>query len=164
MELIEPILSEVIYLLCLTGDEDQFTEEKDQEQLEYLRNVMFVFFIVAICMYLIYAICSVLLMVVAAKGRARWAMMPWIVFTFLGLLVFIGACCATVIKFSSNWEVVILLAFALVEAAVGFYLWLCVVSLFQVLGSPEWRHGNGNSDWEMKPRFSTNYNSVPQHE
>ena len=59
-------------------------------------------------------------------------MMPWIVLTFLGLLVFIGACAATVIKFSSHWEIVILLAFALIECAVGIYLWLCIVSLFQV--------------------------------
>ena len=119
-------------LLYIAGDEEEFKEEIDRERLDHLKKVMFIFFIVAICMYVVYAVCSVLLMVVAAKGRARWAMMPWIVFTFLGLLVFIGACCATVIKFSSNWEVVILLAFALVEAAVGFYLWLCVVSLFQV--------------------------------
>jgi len=53
---------------------------------------------------------------------------------------------------------------AIFETAIGFYLWLCIISLFQILGSDEWRHGNGNSDWEMKPRFSTNYNSVPTHD
>jgi len=144
---------------------EQFTKEEDQERLDYLENVMLIFFLVAICLYLLYAIASILLMVVAAKGKARWAMMPWIVLTFLGLLVFIGACAATVIKFSSHWEIVILLAFALIECAVGIYLWLCIVSLFQVLGSAEWQHGNGASDWEMKPRFSTtNYSGVPQHE
>ena len=55
---------------------------------------------------------------------------------------------------------VLLFFIALVESCVAFYLWLCVVSLFQVLGSDEWRANADN--WEMRPRFSTKYNGVPQ--
>ena len=50
---------------------EQFTKEEDQERLDYLENVMLIFFLVAICLYLLYAIASILLMVVAAKGKAR---------------------------------------------------------------------------------------------
>ena len=50
---------------------EQFTKEEDQERLDYLENVMLIFFLVAICLSLLYAIASILLMVVAAKGKAR---------------------------------------------------------------------------------------------
>ncbi len=34
--------------------------------------------------------------------------------------------------FGGRVEILLLLAFAVVETAVGFYLWICIVSLFQV--------------------------------
>ena len=50
---------------------------------------------------------------------------------------------------------------ALVEIVVVIYLWLCVISLHQVLGSDDW---DNRDNWEMKPRFSTKYNGVPTNE
>ena len=138
--------------------------EKDQSRAESMEQVMLVFFIVCIVLLAVYLACSALLIYSAAKGKARWAMMPWIVCTFLFLLAYLGGVCLTIWIFEGRLEILLLLAFAIIETAIGFYLWLCIVSLFQVLGSNEWLHGNGSSDWEMKPRFSTNYNSVPQHD
>jgi hypothetical protein len=42
--------------------------------------------------------------------------------------------------FGGRVEILLLLAFAVVETAVGFYLWICIVSLFQVkaVGLPDY--------------------------
>lgn len=124
---------------------------------------MWFFFIICIVLLAIYLICSVLLIYGACKGN-RWCLLPWIIATFLYMLAYLGGCVATIILFRFHIQIILLLAIAILETAIGFYLWLCIVSLFQILGSDEWRHGNGNSDWEMKPRFSTTYNSVPTHD
>ena len=132
-------------------------------KVEYMTNVMFYFFIVCIALLAIYLLCSILLIYGACKGN-RWCLLPWIIATFLYLLAYLGGCCLSIILFGGQIQIILLLAIAIAETAIGFYLWLCIVSLFQILGSEEWRHGNGNSDWEMKPRFSTTYNSVPTHD
>ena len=146
------------------NDDGEPLKEEDQQYADWLEGVMFVFFIVCIVLLAIYLICSILLIFTAIKGRYRFCMMPWIVATFLFLLAYLGGVCLTIWIFGQRVEILLLLAFAIVETGIGFYLWLCIISLFQVLGSNEWRHGNGNSDWEMKPRFSTTYNSVPTHD
>ena len=135
----------------------------DDTRVVDMADVMYYFFIVCIILLAIYLICSILLIYGACKGN-RWCLLPWIVTTFLYLLAYLGGCCLSMTFFSGQIQIILLLAIAIVETAIGFYLWLCIVSLFQILGSDEWRHGNGNSDWEMKPRFSTNYNSVPTHD
>lgn len=135
----------------------------DDRKVEYMAEVMYYFFIVCIILLAIYLICSILLIYGACKGN-RWCLLPWIIATFVYLLAYLGGCCLSMHLFGGQIQIILLLAIAIFETAIGFYLWLCIISLFQILGSDEWRHGNGNSDWEMKPRFSTNYNSVPTHD
>ena len=144
------------------GDTSNLPPE-DDTKVEYMAGVMFCFFIVCIVLLGIYLICSILLIYGACKG-SRWCLLPWILATFLYLLAYLGGCCLSIHLFGGQIQIILLLAIAIAETAIGFYLWLCIISLFQILGSEEWRHGNGNSDWEMKPRFSTTYNSVPTHD
>ena len=144
------------------GDTSNLPPE-DDTKVEYMAGVMFYFFIVCIVLLGIYLVCSILLIYGACKG-SRWCLLPWILATFLYLLAYLGGCCLSIHLFGGQIQIILLLAIAIAETAIGFYLWLCIISLFQILGSEEWRHGNGNSDWEMKPRFSTTYNSVPTHD
>lgn len=141
---------------------------EDDPDVQHLASVMLVFFVVCICLLAVYLVCSAALIYGACKAK-RWFLMPWIVATFLFLLAYLGGVCLSIWLFGTRLEILLLLALAIVESAVGFYLWLCILSLFQILSSNEWRHGNGagiggNSDWEMKPRFTTTYNSVPTHD
>ena len=63
-------------------------------------------------------------------------MLPWIVGTFLFLLAYLGGVIISIILIgTSRFEILLLLGFAIVEAAIGFYLWVCIVSLFQVNNS-----------------------------
>ena len=158
----EPVALWGVVTKLAKGDTANLPPEDDRK-VEYMTNVMFYFFIVCIILLAIYLICSVLLIYGACKGN-RWCLLPWIVATFLYLLAYLGGCCLSIHLFGGQIQIILLLAIAIAETAIGFYLWLCIVSLFQILGSDEWRHGNGNSDWEMKPRFSTTYNSVPTHD
>jgi len=136
----------------------------DDEKVADLANVMFYFFIICIILLGIYLICSILVIIGAAKAK-RWLMLPWIVGTFLFLLAYLGGVIVSIYLIgTSRYEILLLLGFAIVEAAIGFYLWVCIVSLFQVLGSDEFRNGGGANDWELKPRFTTSYNAVPQHD
>ena len=144
------------------GDTSNLPPE-DDTKVEYIAGVMFYFFIVCIVLLGVYLVCSILLIYGACKG-SRWCLLPWILATFLYLLAYLGGCCLSIHLFGGQIQIILLLAIAIAETAIGFYLWLCIISLFQILGSEEWRHGNGNSDWEMKPRFSTTYNSVPTHD
>ena len=62
--------------------------------------------------------------------------MPWIIATFLFLLAFLGAVISPIaVGFGRQVEILLLLGFAIVETAIGFYLWVCIVSLFQVNNS-----------------------------
>ncbi len=45
-----------------------------------------------------------------------------------------------------------------VEIVIAFYLWVCVISLHQLLGSDQWLAEN---NMEMRPKFTSKYNSVP---
>lgn len=66
----------------------------------------------------------------------RWLMLPWIVGTFLFLLAYLGGVIVSIYLIgTSRYEILLLLGFAIVEAAIGFYLWVCIVSLFQVNNS-----------------------------
>ena len=63
-------------------------------------------------------------------------MLPWIVGTFLFLLAYLGGVIVSIYLIgTSRYEILLLLGFAIVEAAIGFYLWVCIVSLFQVNNS-----------------------------
>ena len=82
---------------------------------------------------------SALLMYGAIKGH-RWFMLPWIVCTFAFLLAYLAGMCLSL--WLVGLKVISLLLFfaALVEIVIGFYLWLCVISLFQVRLQDEfWR-------------------------
>lgn len=143
-------------------DDSQLPSE-DNDRVQWLASVIFVFSIVCIILLIVYLACSIFLIVGAAKGR-RWWLLPWIVATFLLLLAYLGGVCLSIWLFGGRVEILLLLAFAVVETAVGFYLWICIVSLFQVLSSNEWRSGSAGGDWDLKPRFSTSYNTVPTNE
>ena len=62
-------------------------------------------------------------------------LLPWIIATFLGLLAYLAGVIISIILIGSRFEILLLLGFAIVEAAIGFYLWVCIVSLFQVNNS-----------------------------
>jgi len=149
---------------ALTPDGQSELPAKDSKEVVDLANVMFYFFIICLILLGIYLICSIFVILGAAKAK-RWWMLPWIVGTFLFLLAYLGGVIISIILIgTARFEILLLLGFAIVEAAIGFYLWVCIVSLFQVLGSDEFRNGGGANDWELKPRFTTSYNAVPQHD
>lgn len=153
----------VVKLISTPDGQSQLPPE-DDEKVQDLANIMYYFFIICIVLLGIYLICSILVIIGAAKAK-RWLMLPWIVGTFLFLLAYLGGVIISIILIgTSRFEILLLLGFAIVEAAIGFYLWVCIVSLFQVLGSDEFRNGGGANDWELKPRFTTSYNAVPQHD
>ena len=52
--------------------------------------------------------------------------------TFLLLLAYLGGTITSIIELGYRFEILLLLGFAIVEVAIGFYLWVCIVSLFQV--------------------------------
>ena len=62
----------------------------------------------------------------------RWLLLPWIILTFLLLLAYLGGTITSIIELGYRFEILLLLGFAIVEVAIGFYLWVCIVSLFQV--------------------------------
>jgi len=153
----------VVKLISTPDGQSQLPPD-DDEKVQDLADVMFYFFIICIVLLAVYLICSILVIIGAAKAK-RWLMLPWIVGTFLFLLAYLGGVIISIILIgTSRFEILLLLGFAIVEAAIGFYLWVCIVSLFQVLGSDEFRNGGGANDWELKPRFTTSYNAVPQHD
>ncbi len=53
---------------------------------------------------------------------------------------------------------VLMFFIALVEVVIAFYLWVCVISLHQLLGSDQWLAEN---NMEMRPKFTSKYNTVP---
>jgi len=142
---------------ALSNDGQSNLPPKDDEEVVRMTEIMFIFFLVCIGILLVYLVCSILLIFGAAKGK-RWLLLPWIILTFLLLLAYLGGTITSIIELGYRFEILLLLGFAIVEVAIGFYLWVCIVSLFQVLGLPEFRNGD---DWELKPRFTTSYNSVP---
>lgn len=133
---------------------------EDNEKVVWLAFAMLIFFIAALILLVIYAICSALLAYGAAKGK-RWLMLPWIVVTFAFLLAYLLGMCLTLWLVGIQVVSVLLFFVALVEIVIALYLWSCVISLFQVLGSEEWADRDG---WEMRPRFSTKYNGIPQEQ
>lgn len=84
--------------------------------------------ITVLAMVALFAVTSVLLIYGAAKGR-RGFMLPWIICAFVFLLGYLGGMCLSVwlVGLGHFWVII-----TLVETCFGFYLWLCVVSLFQV--------------------------------
>ena len=146
---------------AVKGDSQDMLPPEDDEQVQWLASVMFVFFIVSLVLLGVYAICSVLLIYGAAKGRPRCLLLPWIIATFAFLLAFLAGMCLSLWLVGLAVLPVVFFFIALVEIAVGLYLWLCVISLYDVLGSPDWAN---HDDWEMRPRFSTKYNGVPTSE
>ncbi len=130
---------------------------EDDEDVQRLSSAMLVFFVVTIVLLVLYAVCSVLLIWGSAKGR-RWLLLPWIVVTFAFALVYLVGMCLTLWLVGVKVVSVLMFFVALVEVAVALYLWVCVVSLHQLLGSEQWRREN---NMEMKPKFTSKYNTVP---
>jgi len=132
----------------------------DSERVVWLSSAMLYFFIGAIILLAIYAICSVLLIFAAAKGKPRLMLLPWLILTMFFLAVYFLGMIVTMILVGIQVLSVLLFFIALTEICIALYIWTCVLSLFQVLGSQEWRDG-ARDDWQMIPRFSTKYDGVP---
>jgi hypothetical protein len=143
---------------ALRNDGTELPSEDDRDVV-WLAYAMLIFFIISLCLLGLYAICSVLLMYGAIKGR-RWFMLPWIVCTFAFLLAYLAGMCLSLWLVGILVFSILLFFAALIEIVIALYLWMCVISLFQVLGTDDFR-GQG---WEMKPRFSTKYDGVPQND
>jgi len=147
---------------ALSEDGQSKLPSMEDKKVQDLATVMFYFFIICIILLVVYLVCSILLIWGAAKGKP-WILLPWIIATFLFLLAYLGGVILSISLIGGHFTILVLLGFAIVEAAIGFYLWVCIVSLFQVLNSDDFRKGPG-ADWELKPRFTTSYNSVPTHD
>jgi len=116
---------------ALSNDGQSNLPPKDDEEVVRMTEIMFIFFLVCIGILLVYLVCSILLIFGAAKGK-RWLLLPWIILTFLLLLAYLGGTITSIIELGYRFEILLLLGFAIVEVAIGFYLWVCIVSLFQV--------------------------------
>lgn len=145
---------------AISGQSEALLPDEDAKDVQWLAYAMLIFFIISLVLLGIYALFSILLIYGAAKGR-RWALLPWIVITLAFLLAYLAGMCLTLWLVGAFVLPILMFFVALIEIAIVFYLWLCVISLYQVLGSADWRN---HDDWEMKPRFSTKYNGVPTSE
>jgi len=113
----------VVKLISTPDGQSQLPPD-DDEKVQDLADVMFYFFIICIVLLAVYLICSILVIIGAAKAK-RWLMLPWIVGTFLFLLAYLGGVIISIILIgTSRFEILLLLGFAIVEAAIGFYLWV----------------------------------------
>ena len=115
---------------ALNNDRTNLPPE-DDEKVVWLASVMYIFFIISLILLALFAVMSILLIYGAAKGK-RWFMLPWIICTFGFLLAYLGGMCLSLWLIGLQVISVLLFFIALVEICIAFYLWLCVVSLFQV--------------------------------
>lgn len=133
---------------------------EDSDDVVWLAYAMLVFFIISLVLLALYAVCSILLIFGATKGR-RWMLLPWIVASFAFILAYFAGMCLSLWLIGLQVLAIVFFFIALIEIVIAVYLWVCVLSLYQVLGSGDWAN---RDDWEMKPRFTTKYNGVPTSE
>merc|ERR1711875_113288 len=126
---------------------DQLPAE-DDTKVTRLAAAMLIFFIV----------CIILLMYGSVRG-SRWLILPWLVATFLFILAYIAGMCLSTVLFGITLLSLAFLTIAIIESCIALYLWLCVISLFQLLAD---RHGN--QAYELKPRLNTSYKGIPTDE
>merc|ERR1739842_218983 len=129
---------------------DQLPAE-DDTKVTRLAAAMLIFFIVCIILLVVYLVCSLMLMYGSVRG-SRWLILPWLVATFLFILAYIAGMCLSTVLFG-----ITLLSLALIESCIALYLWLCVISLFQLLAD---RHASTQA-YELKPRLNTSYKGLP---
>merc|ERR1719340_155126 len=141
----------------LKGAEENLPEE-DNTRVVRLATAMLIFFIVCIILLLVYLACSIMLMYGSVKG-SRWLILPWLVATFLFILAYIAGMCLSTVLFGITLLSLAFLTIAIIESCIALYLWLCVISLFQLLAD---RHGN--QAYELKPRLNTSYKGIPTDE
>jgi len=116
---------------------DQLPAE-DDTKVTRLAAAMLIFFIVCIILLVVYLVCSVMLMYGSVRG-SRWLILPWLVATFLFILAYIAGMCLSTVLFGITLLSLAFLTIAIIESCIALYLWLCVISLFQLLAD---RHGN----------------------
>jgi hypothetical protein len=143
----------------LENDVAESLPEEENTRVSDLAAAMVVFFIVCIILLVVYLLCSIMLMLGSARG-SRWLILPWIVATFLFILAYLVGMALSMWLFGGGLLVLALFAIAFVESCIAFYLWLCVVSLFQALGSREM----SSEGWELKPRLNTSYKGIPKED
>jgi len=136
----------------LKGAEDNLPAE-DNTRVVRLATAMLIFFIVCIILLLVYLACSIMLMYGSVKG-SRWLILPWLVATFLFILAYIAGMILSTILFGVTLLSIAFLAIAIIESCIALYLWVCVISLFQLLADRQ----ASSQAWELKPRLNTSYN------
>jgi len=136
----------------LKGAEENLPEE-DNTRVVRLATAMLIFFIVCIILLLVYLACSIMLMYGSVKG-SRWLILPWLVATFLFILAYIAGMILSTILFGVTLLSIAFLAIAIIESCIALYLWVCVISLFQLLADRQ----ASSQAWELKPRLNTSYN------
>lgn len=133
------------------GDENNLPPEDDSKVVR-LATAMLIFFIVCIILLLVYLACSIMLMYGSVKG-SRWLILPWLVATFLFILAYMAGMIMSTILFGITLLSVALLTIAIIESCIALYLWVCVISLFQLLADRQ----ASSQAWELKPRLNTSY-------
>jgi len=128
-------------------------------QVERMRSVMLVFFIICIILLVVYLVFSLLLMYGSVKGN-RWLLLPWIVATLLFIISYIVSVSLSAILLGVSVLSLTFMVIAIVESIVALYLWMCVISLFQFLAN----RNNANQAWELNPRYNNSYKGVSQEE
>jgi len=88
--------------------------------------------------------------------------LPWIVCTLALVLAYVAGMCLSLWLVGVGVISVLLFFVALVEACIALYLWICVVSLHQLMADEQWFKENGGNVMEM--RMQTKYSSVPANE
>merc|ERR1711992_123138 len=126
---------------------------EDDTKVVRLATAMLIFFIVCIILLLVYLACSIMLMYGSVKG-SRWLILPWLVATFLFILAYMAGMIMSTILFGVTLLSIAFLAIAIIESCIALYLWVCVISLFQLLADRQ----ASSQAWELKPRLNTSYN------
>eukprot|EP00095_Tigriopus_kingsejongensis_P010651 maker-scaffold627_size122700-snap-gene-0.31 protein:Tk10651 transcript:maker-scaffold627_size122700-snap-gene-0.31-mRNA-1 annotation:"PREDICTED: uncharacterized protein LOC101744482" len=146
-----------IFIDAVNGKDADLPPDNDQ-QVQWLAMAMLIFFIASLIVLIIYAVCSGLLIYGVAKAK-KWFLLPWIVCTLAFLVAYFIGICLSLFLIGIKIISVFLFFIALIEIAIAVYLWVCIVSLFQILSSPDWQQ-----DWELRPKFSAEYDGVPSND
>eukprot|EP00088_Acartia_fossae_P012431 TRINITY_DN16405_c0_g1_i2.p1 TRINITY_DN16405_c0_g1~~TRINITY_DN16405_c0_g1_i2.p1 ORF type:complete len:224 (+),score=49.08 TRINITY_DN16405_c0_g1_i2:28-699(+) len=146
----------------MAGDDEVASElpPDDDPQVERLRSAMLVFFIVCIILLVLYFLTSIMLMYGSVKGK-RWFLLPWVVATLLFIIAYIVGMCLSTVLFGVSIISLIFLIIAITESVIAFYLWLCVISLFQHFGNP---NNSKQGQGQGYKNGAGKYREIPQHD
>ena len=119
----------MIYFFAFTGVD---YDDEDIPAIKYFNKV----FLASFVAYLVLFTFASILMISGIAGRKSWLLVPWLVVSFLTLLIFLILSIAAMFAIASIKALAVLVP-AGVPLGFGVYFWYTVYSVFMVLRSEE---------------------------